>query len=638
VVGFARRFWVALSGLVLAAGTVLVPAANAATTTILEVSGGQNDGSQIVGPSQQFQALAVSFQLLAPASSVTISADLVCSGCTGRAYLVSPADNTLPSQLAEFIAGQDVTGVTPDLDLAAGNLPAGTYYVVLNVTAGAVGWPGSSAPTITEIAGLTDHAFDFHSSTVNANFPPDSTFTLISGASLRYAVTADIQSPPTDSDSDGVPDATDNCPAVANADQADADGDGIGDACDPDDDNDTVPDATDNCPLAANADQADADGDGIGDACDPDDDADGVPDATDNCPTISNPNQVDTDGDGIGDACDPDDDNDTVPDATDNCPAVANADQADADGDGIGDACDTPQATPSIGTVLRLLGSGGALADGTTVATGTSIRDTASLTGATATAGGTVTYWIRLQTTAGATCTADAHAQSLGTKTVSGGAVPPSNVVTLGAIGRYEAWAVYSGDPDNAASTSTCGTETIVGTGHPGSKGFWKAWRSKYTSAALQALINRLKTDRPAVFDEDGGASTALDLTSAKLDAVLDTGSKTTADQMILAQFTAVSLDLAATQLDGSNGIVQFNDDVCLGGAVGVASVAGGTALFGASPTVGSILTLVASRWTGDLTTSRSAWTFAGTKAEKATMSSVLEGVAEGTLLLSSGC
>ena len=123
-----------------------------------------------------------------------------------------------------------------------------------------------------------------------------------------------------DSDGDGVPDTNDNCPAMSNPGQVDADGDGQGDACDPDDDNDSVDDAVDNCPLAANPDQADLDGDGLGDACDIDDDGDNVSDGNDNCPVDANPDQADRDDDNVGDACDPDVDGDLVRNTIGSCP------------------------------------------------------------------------------------------------------------------------------------------------------------------------------------------------------------------------------------------------------------------------------------------------------------------------------
>jgi len=133
--------------------------------------------------------------------------------------------------------------------------------------------------------------------------------TVIPGGDLQYGKIEvfSVLPPLVDSDNDGVPDSTDNCPINANTDQANADSDVSGDACDV-------------CPLdSAN-----------------DSDGDGVCGNIDNCPTNSNTAQINSDGDTVGDACDNDDDNDGVTDIADNCPLNVNPDQADQDHDGAG--------------------------------------------------------------------------------------------------------------------------------------------------------------------------------------------------------------------------------------------------------------------------------------------------------------
>ncbi len=221
--------------------------------------------------------------------------------------------------------------------------------------------------------------------TIDFNFSSESSGILhIDNLNIVYEINDSLS----DTDGDGYLNFEDNCPAVWNPDQADMDGDGIGDACDGDIDGDSLPNDWEDMhsqqpdnPLdpydydsdndgMSDADEDpdndgltnyeeylngtdpndyDSDDDGVNDGdeidngtnpnmCDTD--GDNVNDFNDNCPLVPNPNQADTDGDGTGNACDNDDDGDGVPDVDDNCPLVPNPDQTNTDGDEMGDECD----------------------------------------------------------------------------------------------------------------------------------------------------------------------------------------------------------------------------------------------------------------------------------------------------------
>jgi hypothetical protein len=141
-----------------------------------------------------------------------------------------------------------------------------------------------------------------------------------------------------DAEGDGVCDGVDNCPLVANSDQADTDADTIGDACD-------------NCVTTANADQLDSDADGIGDVCD-------------SCPTVDNSSPADLDGDGLTDF--------------EECLLGTDMASADSDGDTLSDG----DEVNLYGTdPLKQDSDGDQMADNVEVLAGTDPNDASSFPG-----------------------------------------------------------------------------------------------------------------------------------------------------------------------------------------------------------------------------------------------------------------
>ncbi len=189
-----------------------------------------------------------------------------------------------------------------------------------------------------------------------------------------------------DSDGDGYVDQLDTCPNVPD-DQADLDGDGIGDACETDTDGDGISDEFDACPRDNFDWLSEHDNDHDQDGCrdddrDADDDGDGVLDLSDRCPVgqINWDPSEDHDGDGCRDADeDNDDDDDSYLDSEDNCPkglvgisgqgmdldrdgCIDGGEDDDDDNDGVLDLDDECSYTPS-GLEVDELGCSGVQLD-----------------------------------------------------------------------------------------------------------------------------------------------------------------------------------------------------------------------------------------------------------------------------------
>jgi hypothetical protein len=120
----------------------------------------------------------------------------------------------------------------------------------------------------------------------------------------------------------------------------------------------------------------------------------------------------------------------------------------------------TPGLQPT--TTTTSLSGGGKSGVKISVVAGTPVTDTGTLSGANASAAtGTVTYTVYSD----AACTK--VAASAGSQAVAGGVMPPSSAVALTTAGTFYWKAAYSGDAENGASASTCGTTGEVETVTP---------------------------------------------------------------------------------------------------------------------------------------------------------------------------
>jgi hypothetical protein len=154
---------------------------------------------------------------------------------------IGPLIGFIEGTITDTISGLSIAGVqiSSNNNASALSLPNGSYLMVhpagtFTVTAKASGYTEKSS-AVTIIEG--------EAATINFGLVPV-------GA---------------DSDGDGVSDNQDNCPNIANTNQANNDHDAWGDVCDDDDDNDGMPDAWENQhglnPFVDDASE-DADGDG----------------------------------------------------------------------------------------------------------------------------------------------------------------------------------------------------------------------------------------------------------------------------------------------------------------------------------------------------------------------------------------
>ncbi|HET9852960.1 MAG TPA: hypothetical protein VFP56_10695 [Candidatus Limnocylindrales bacterium] len=160
------------------------------------------------------------------------------------AVLADNLDDTLASGSVAnpsiLVGGAFSTTIDYSVDKTGSNNTSFPATVTFALGAGAPAWASLDA-TSRSFAGYAD----VKSITVSGTAPSGSagtyTFDVVPTTSAvnlnpnpaKVTITLTVSAPSApDGDSDGIPDSSDNCPTVANADQTNTDGDALGDACD----------------------------------------------------------------------------------------------------------------------------------------------------------------------------------------------------------------------------------------------------------------------------------------------------------------------------------------------------------------------------------------------------------------------